>query len=163
AVVPMDGSSWAIFSAATGGTAVVDPVPAAVSGGSPVTGLFRDVTLTAGTYWLEETRALDGFALLAGRVPFTVAADGTITLDAGVSSNVQLVDVDGIRTIRVEDVPALDLPDAGGPGDSWIYLIGLTLLLAGTTAGFVRSKRQRRAAIPSTEGIPDSQNRRNER
>ncbi|MFF3026383.1 hypothetical protein [Microbacterium sp. NPDC057944] len=162
-VVPMDGSSWAIFSAATGGTALVDPVPAAVSGGSPVTGLFRDVTLTAGTYWLEETRALDGFALLAGRVPFAVAADGTITLGAGVSSNVQLVDVDGIRTIRVEDVPALDLPDAGGPGDSWIYLIGLALLLAGTTAGFVRSKRQRRAAIPSTEGIPDLQNRRNER
>ncbi|MFF5624850.1 hypothetical protein ACFY5A_05755 [Microbacterium sp. NPDC012755] len=162
-VVPMDGSSWAIFSVASGGTAVVDSVPAAVSGGSPVTGLFRDVTLTAGTYWLEETRALDGFALLAGRVPFTVAADGTITLGAGVSSNVQLVDVDGIRTIRVEDVPALDLPDAGGPGTAWIYLIGLTLLLAGTTAGFVRSKRLRRAAIPSTEGIPDSQNRRNER
>ncbi|MFF3026382.1 DUF6923 family protein [Microbacterium sp. NPDC057944] len=152
AVVPMDGSSWAIFSAATGGTALVDPVPAAVSGGTPVTGLFRDVTLTAGTYWLEETRALDGFALLAGRVPFAVAADGTITLGAGVSSNVQLVDVDGIRTIRVEDVPALDLPDAGGPGDSWIYLIGLALLLAGTTAGTLNLARRRRALAVTSRG-----------
>ncbi|MFF5624851.1 DUF6923 family protein [Microbacterium sp. NPDC012755] len=151
-VVPMDGSSWAIFSVASGGTAVVDSVPAAVSGGSPVTGLFRDVTLTAGTYWLEETRALDGFALLAGRVPFTVAADGTITLGAGVSSNVQLVDVDGIRTIRVEDVPALDLPDAGGPGTAWIYLIGLTLLLAGTTAGTLNLARRRRALAVTSRG-----------
>ena len=151
-VVPMDGSSWAIFSAATGGTALVDPVPAAQSGGAPVTGLFRDVTLTAGTYWLEETRALDGFALLAQRVPFTVAADGTITLGAGGSSNVELVDVDGILTIRVEDVPALDLPDAGGPGTAWIYLLGIALLLAGTTAGTLNHARRRRAFAVTSSG-----------
>ena len=152
AVVPMDGSRWAIFTTATGGTALVDPVPAAVSGGSPVTGLFRDVTLTAGTYWLEETRALDGFALLAGRVPFTVAVDGTITLGAGVSSNVELADVDGIRTIRVEDVPALDLPDAGGPGTAWMYFLGAALLLAGTTAGTLNLARRRRALAVTSRG-----------
>lgn len=151
-VVPMDGSSWAIFAAAAGGTALVDPVPAAQSGGAPVTGLFRDVTLTAGTYWLEETRALDGFALLAQRVAFTVAADGTITLGAGVSSNVELVDVDGILTIRVEDVPALDLPDAGGPGTAWIYLLGIALLLAGTTAGTLNHARRRRAFAVTSRG-----------
>ncbi|WP_431075339.1 DUF7507 domain-containing protein [Microbacterium phyllosphaerae] len=145
-VVPMDGSQWAIFSAAVGGTPVVDAVPAAESAGAPVTGLFRDVTLTAGSYWLEETRALDGFALLAERVPFTVSGDGTITLGAPASTNAQLVDVDGIRTIRIEDLPALDLPEAGGPGTVWIHLIGLVLLLSGTAAGVALLRRRHRAA-----------------
>jgi hypothetical protein len=146
-VVPMDGSEWAIWDAATGGTAVVDPVPTAMSGGMPVTGLFRDVTLTAGTYWLEETRALDGFALLPQRVPFVIAADGSVALGAGASSNVGLVDVDGIRTIRVEDVPVLDLPDAGGPGTTWMYALGLTLLVLGSASGALTVARRRRATV----------------
>lgn len=145
-VVPMDGSEWAIWDAATGGTALVDPVPAATSGGMPVTGLFRDVTLTAGTYWLEETRALDGFALLPQRVPFVIAADGSVSLGAGASSNVALVDVDGIRTIRVEDVPVLDLPDAGGPGTTWMHLLGVTLLVSGAGAGALLMRRRREVA-----------------
>jgi uncharacterized repeat protein (TIGR01451 family) len=144
-LVPMDGSEWAIWDAATGGAAVVDPVPAAMSGGMPVTGLFRDVTLTAGSYWLEETRALDGFALLAQRVPFVIAADGSVSLGAGASSNVELVDVGGIRTIRVEDVPVLDLPDAGGPGTTWMYALGLSLLVSGSAAGAFTLARRRRA------------------
>lgn len=145
-VVPMDGSEWAIWDAATGGTALVDPVPAATSGGIPVTGLFRDVTLTAGTYWLEETRALDGFALLPQRVPFVIAADGSVSLGAGASSNVALVDVDGIRTIRVEDVPVLDLPEAGGPGTTWMYLLGVFLLVSGAGAGALLMRRRREVA-----------------
>ncbi|MEV4669327.1 DUF6923 family protein [Microbacterium sp. LWO12-1.2] len=147
-LVPMDGSEWVIWDAETGGTALVDPVPPAMSGGMPVTGLFRDVTLTAGTYWLEETRALDGFALLPQRVPFVIADDGSVSLGTGVgaSSNVELVDVDGIRTIRVEDVPVLDLPDAGGPGTTWMYLLGVTLLVSGAAAGALLVRRRRRVA-----------------
>ena len=145
-MVPMDGSEWTIWDAATGGTALVDPVPAATSGGTPVTGLFRDVTLTAGTYWLEETRALEGFALLPQRVPFVIAVDGSVSLGAGASSNVELVDVDGIRTIRVEDVPALDLPDAGGPGTTWIYLLGVTFLVSGSAVGALLIRRRREVA-----------------
>ena len=144
-VVPMDGSQWAIWDAATGGTALVNPVPAATSGGAPVTGLFRDVTLTPGTYWLEETRALDGFALLPQRVPFVIAADGSVSLGPGASSNVELVDVGGIRTIRVEDVPVLDLPDAGGPGTAWMYVLGVGFLIVGSAAGALDVVRRRRA------------------
>lgn len=148
-VVAMDGSEWAIYVAMTGGTALIDPVPAAMSGGSPVTGLFREVTLAAGTYWLQETRALDGFALLAERVPFTVAADGSVSLGAATASNIELVDVDGIRTIRVEDVPALDLPEAGGPGTTWIYTAGIALVLCGTAVGAIRLARRRALAATS--------------
>lgn len=136
-IVPMDGSSWTIWDAASGGTALVDPVPAATSGGAAVVGLFRDASLGAGTYWLQETRALDGFALLAERVPFTIDADGGVALGAGAGANVAVVDVDGIRTIRVEDVPALALPDAGGPGTGRITLLGAALLAVGCIGGVV--------------------------
>ncbi|MCW3493514.1 DUF6923 family protein [Microbacterium sp. SSM24] len=147
-VVPMDGSRWAIWDAAVGGTALVDPVPAATTGGNPVTGLFRATTLTAGTYWLEETRALDGFALLPERVPFTIAADGSITLGAGVSASIEIVTVGGVATIRVEDMPAFDLPAAGGPGATAISLVGLALLLCSfAVAGFIRVRQRRSPAL----------------
>jgi hypothetical protein len=150
-VVPMDGSEWVIWDAATGGTAVVDPVPAAESGGSIVTGLFHDDSLPAGSYWLEETRALDGFALLSERVPFTIAADGSVTLGPNVSSNVTLIEVDGVATIRVEDVPVLDLPEAGGPGRTVLYAAGLILLISGVVAGVLILARQRRSAAQQRE------------
>ncbi|WEK61581.1 MAG: hypothetical protein P0Y60_02105 [Candidatus Microbacterium colombiense] len=147
-VVPMDGSQWAIFGAATGGIALVDPLSPALSGGAPVTGLFRDVTLTAGTYWLEETRALGGFALLSQRIPFTVAPSGDVTLGITAGTNVTMVDLDGVATIRVEDVPALDLPDAGGPGVAGIYLIGISLVVSGALAGaFIIVRQRRRASV----------------
>ncbi|MCW3494666.1 DUF6923 family protein [Microbacterium sp. SSM24] len=151
AVVPMDGSAWAIWDAATGGTALVGSVPSAISGGSAVTGLFRDVSLPAGSYWLEETRALDGFALLSHRVPFTIGADGAVSLGADVSANVTLVQLDGVTTIRVKDVPALDLPEAGGPGRAGLYALGLILLLSGVASGVLILARQRRSADAARE------------
>ncbi|MBN9187338.1 MAG: DUF11 domain-containing protein, partial [Microbacterium sp.] len=146
-VVPMNGSQWAVYSAATGGSPVIASVAGAVdAGGSPITGLFRDTTLSPGTYWLQETRALPGFALLAGRVGFTVAADGHLTLAPGTAPNASIVQVGGIDTIRVQDIPALALPEAGGSGTRWIYLVGLLLVIAALSYGAVvflrRSRRQ---------------------
>lgn len=151
-VVPMDGSQWAVFPAAIGGTALVDPLAPAEVGGTPVTGLFRDSSLPAGTYWLEETRALPGFQLLAERVGFTIASDGTLSLiDA--PSNVSIVSLDGIPTVRVEDVPALDLPEAGGPGTDGFHTLGLLLAAAGLLV-FATLRLHRRAAAPSSAPDP---------
>lgn len=144
AVVPMDGSQWAIFTAASGGTPVVGAVIPATDANGTVTGLFRDATLAPGTYWLEETRALDGFALLATRVQFTIAAGGTLTLGAQSASTVTVIDQDGIPTIRVEDVPAFALPDAGGSGVTVIYLAGGALLAAAILAAGLNVVRRRR-------------------
>jgi len=146
-VVPMDGSAWAVYGAATGGSAIVGSVaPATDAGGATITGLFRDTTLLPGTYWLEETRASPGFALLAGRVGFTISATGTIQLTAGSPSNVSLVTVSGVPTIRVQDVPALVLPQAGGSGTAWIRILGGVLLGAGgmLAAGTALARRWRR-------------------
>ncbi len=154
-VVPMDGSQWAIWDAAAGGTAVVTSVAAATAAGQPITGLFRDTTLAPGTYWLEETRSLDGFALLAERVPFTLAVDGTVTLGAGVPAQIEIVSIDGAPTIRVEDVPALDLPEAGGTGTAWILLLGSLLVVAGLGAGVLL--RRRRGAPADTPGETETE------
>jgi len=131
-VVPMAGSQWAVYGAATGGSALVGPIaPATDAGGGSITGLFRDTSLTPGTYWLEETRAAPGFALLAGRVGFTISPAGAIQLAPGSPSNVTVVTVSGVPTIRVQDVPALALPEAGGSGTAWIQVLGGGLLVAG--------------------------------
>lgn len=125
-VVPMDGSQWAIYSSATGGTAVIASLPGAGS-----TGLFEATTLTAGsTYWLEETKALPGFQLLAQRVQFTVGADGQVQLAQGTSSNVTVRHADGVSTIWVQDVPQFALPTTGGTGTTGIYLTGGGIILA---------------------------------
>lgn len=125
-IVPMDGSQWAIYSNATGGTAVI----ASLSGAGS-TGLFEATTLTAGsTYWLEETTALPGFQLLAQRVQFTVGADGQVQLAQGTSSNVTVRHADGVSTIWVQDVPQFALPTTGGTGTTWIYLTGGGIILA---------------------------------
>ncbi|MFV0634749.1 SpaA isopeptide-forming pilin-related protein [Demequina sp.] len=87
AIVPMDGSAWTAFDAATGGNEVATMTGAVDNDSAPITGLFT-TELVPGEYWLEETKALEGFALLAERVKFTVATDGEVTLDAGVSANI---------------------------------------------------------------------------
>lgn len=133
-VVPMSGSQWAIYVAPTDGAPVVDAVPAVEEGGDPVPGLFRDTTLEPGTYWLEETVALDGFALLAERIAFTLDADGEISLAPTGSSHVTLVQLEGVTTIRVQDVPSVALPAAGGTGTSWFTLLGIALVATGLMA-----------------------------
>jgi len=145
-VVPMDGSAWAVYTQETGGNAVVASIaPAVDGGGASITGLFRD-TLAPGTYWLEETKALPGFELLAGRVPFTVAPDGAVALGATASANVTVVDIDGVRTIRVEDVPKLELPDAGGFGTLPIYLAGALLLAVAAAIATASAVRRHKAS-----------------
>lgn len=136
-VVPMDGSEWALYSDAALTDVVVDPL-------TPVTGstgLFR-VELAPGTYWLVETKALDGFQLLADAIEVTVAADGTATLAAPTAFLTLRDDTatDDAWTVVVRDVPALDLPEAGGERPVSLVAAGLLLVLvAGATA--LRTRR----------------------
>lgn len=153
-VVAMDGSTWAVYDAADATVPLIAALAPATDGGTPLTGLFEDSTLAPGTYWLEETTALDGFALLADRVEFTIATDGSLALAAG-SPNATVTEVDGIPTIRVEDVPALDLPEAGGSGATSILLAGGVLLTLGALAAALRVLTpRRRARKPPGEDLP---------
>ncbi|TXK19163.1 SpaA isopeptide-forming pilin-related protein [Homoserinibacter sp. GY 40078] len=140
-VVPMAGSEWAVYDAAVGGTALLDPLPAAEDSDGPITGLFASMALPPGTYWLEETHALPGFQLLAERVPFTLDAGGTHLADDA-PANISVIDVDGTPTIRVEDVPVYDIPDAGGPGTAPFLLAGGALLVVGAIGAAVIALRR---------------------
>ncbi|MDQ4503863.1 SpaA isopeptide-forming pilin-related protein [Sinomonas sp. ASV322] len=125
---PLAGATFEIHTDNAGqmSTTVVG-VTGAVSGS---TGLSEVRNLLPGTYWLLETQAPSGYSLLATPVKFTVAANGTITLDPATAGTGVTVNA---LTITVKDVPAVKLPSAGGPGTLALYgagVLGLLLLLA---------------------------------
>lgn len=148
-MVPMDGSEWAVYADADGapGDALDAESIVSVDGAT-----IRLQNLSAGAYWLEETRAPDGFNLLAERVPFTVAADGTVTLSADPDARVVTVGTDadtGMSEITVADVPALELPESGGPGTAVFLIVGG--ILTAIAVGWTVVSRRRRDTTPPTE------------
>ncbi len=148
APVPMAGSEWTLYGAATGGS------PLAYQFSGVATGLFRAINLLPGTYWLEETKALDGFELLAHRVKVTIGTNGGLTLDAAVSGNVKIVTVNGVSTVQVQDIPKFDLPDAGGSGTLPLYLIGILLVGAAGVIAILRTPQGTRRLRPSLKPAP---------
>ncbi|MFJ4015656.1 SpaA isopeptide-forming pilin-related protein [Microbacterium sp. NPDC090014] len=134
--VRMDGSSFAVLADANGqpGTAL----PFTINGVE--TGLFQIDSIPAGTYWLSELTAPDGFSLLAAPVKFVINPDRTVSITAGGD---QAVTSTG-QIITVRDVPALTLPTTGGTGALPYILAGsLTVLGAGGLALWVRRRNAR--------------------
>jgi len=134
--VSMTGSAWQILADASGnpggaapGVSITD-----LSTTESEPGLFRVSGLSTGPYWLTETQALDGFALLAAPIRFVVDADGSVTLcespgaGTGTDCDSSVADTStsypenaatgtlSYPVIQVKDVPNVTLPEAGGPG-----------------------------------------------
>ncbi|MCX2750368.1 SpaA isopeptide-forming pilin-related protein [Arthrobacter sp. MI7-26] len=135
--IPLTGSTFEIHNDAAGqmGTTVIG-VSSAVSG-SP--GLVEVRNLLPGTYWLLETKAPNGYSLLATPVKFTVGANGSITLDAATAGT--SVTANGL-TITVLDMAAVKLPAAGGPGNAGLFggaLLGILLLM--TSLALIMTRR----------------------
>lgn len=153
-VVPMDVSSWRVWDQRENGSVVLEDIPAAMNGGVAVTGLFRTTNLAPGVYWLKESRALPGFQLLAQRVRFVIRDDGTVRLGnednkgSGNTDNISVITdapgAEGIPTIRVEDVPMLELPEAGGSGALPWHLVGTSILAVGVLGVLMVRIAQRR-------------------
>ncbi|GAA5196755.1 hypothetical protein GCM10023346_29890 [Arthrobacter gyeryongensis] len=125
--VPLTGSTFEIRNDAAGqmGATVVG-VNSAVSG-SP--GLVEVRNMLPGTYWLLETKAPNGYSLLATPVKFTIAANGNIALDTATAAT--SVSVNG-STITILDMAVVNLPSAGGPGTAGFFgatVAGLLLLM----------------------------------
>jgi len=137
--VRMDGSSFAILAddAGSPGAAL------AVTWVDVETGLFQIDALPAGTYWLSELTAPDGFSLLAAPVSFVVNPDRTVSLTAGgggaVTASGQL--------ITVRDVPAFQMPETGGPGTLPFSATG-TALVAAAAGLALLARRRTRASRP---------------
>ncbi len=134
--VRMDGSSFAILDDVNGEPGTTLPFTL----DDVETGLFQIDGIPAGTYWLSEVTAPDGFALLAAPVKFVINADRTVSIVSGGGESVTAAG----QLITVRDVPAMLLPTTGGSGPAPYLLAGsLTVLLAGGLAFRIRRRRVR--------------------
>lgn len=88
--------------------------------------------LKAGTYYLKETKAPDGYNLLKKPVTITIDSEGKIYVDG--SGEVNNGDV------RVQNNSGTLLPNTGGVGTTMIYLIGGALVLG---SGVVLATKRR--------------------
>ena len=88
--------------------------------------------LKAGTYYLKETKAPDGYNLLKKPVTITIDSEGKIYVDG--SGEVNNGDV------RVQNNSGTLLPNTGGVGTTMIYLIGGVLVL-GSGVVFATKRR----------------------
>jgi uncharacterized repeat protein (TIGR01451 family) len=137
-VVRMAGSGFELLSDDDGraGTPLDDPAAVETQ-----TGLFEFTGLAPGTYWLRETVAPDGFALLAEPVPFTVSAAGVVSLTDPDAAPQVTADGD---LLTVHDVPSFGLPEAGGPGPWALTVAGASLLALALALSAGRTRRVRR-------------------
>jgi len=134
--VRMDGSSFAVLADVNGEPGAA--LPFTINGIE--TGLFEIGSIAAGTYWLSELEAPDGFSLLAAPVKFIINPDRTVSVTAGGDEAVTATG----QIITVRDEPALTLPITGGTGAMPYILAGsLTVLGAGGLALWVRRRNAR--------------------
>jgi LPXTG-motif cell wall-anchored protein/uncharacterized repeat protein (TIGR01451 family) len=134
--VRMDGSSFAVLEDVDGVPGEALPFTMA----DVELGLFQIDSIPAGTYWLSELTAPDGFSLLAEPVQFTIDADRTVSIVAGGDEAVTAAG----QIITVRDVPAMLLPTTGGTGALPYILAGsLTVVAAGGWALLVRRRQSR--------------------
>jgi LPXTG-motif cell wall-anchored protein len=132
----MDGSSFEVLEDVDGAPGAALPFTVA----DVELGLFQIDSIPAGTYWLSELTAPDGFSLLAEPVQFTIEADRTVSIVAGGDEAVTAAG----QIITVRDVPAMLLPTTGGTGALPYILAGsLTVVAAGGWALLVRRRPSR--------------------
>ncbi|MCL2781883.1 MAG: prealbumin-like fold domain-containing protein [Actinomycetia bacterium] len=143
------GSAWQILDDDAGSPGAPD-ASVTVSAVAGQDGVFEVSGLTAGWWWLTETKAPAGYNLLAEPVRFRVDSAGAVTLGAGASGNVTAAAAPGGGplapwwVITVKDVRLPGLPYAGGDGAGRVRLTGGALLLLSLLAGAVIATRDRR-------------------
>lgn len=124
----------------------VDGSGHAVSGGTVIsdaevdekTGELVFEGLTAGRYQLDETVVPDGYIKSEGPYYIGIDADGTASLEDGQSK--KMIHEKEAGTYMIENEPGAALPDAGGAGTHWIYLLGAALLLGGGLGLVIRRR-----------------------
>ncbi|MCL2780909.1 MAG: SpaA isopeptide-forming pilin-related protein [Actinomycetia bacterium] len=144
--VALSGSDWQVLADDHGSAGAPDASVSVTGTGEP--GMFEISGLTAGAWWLTETRAPAGYALLAAPVQFTVSATGVVALGAGASANITAAAGSPAQApwwvITVRDVRAMALPPAGGAGQRGAWAAGGGLLSASLVLGVVLAVADRR-------------------
>ena len=108
--------------------------------------VIRSGKLTKGTYYLVETEAPAGYNALTGPVKITVTeSEGVLSMTAEIAGETvgadKLVRIsNGVWKLSVQNSSGVELPSSGGPGTTWIYLLGSLLLLG---SGILLAARRR--------------------
>lgn len=86
--------------------------------------------LKAGTYYLKETKAPDGYNLLKKIQKIEIGEDGSITLNGNAITD----------DVKVKNNSGIELPSTGGIGTTLIYLAGIVLVVL---SGYVLISKRR--------------------
>ena len=108
--------------------------------------VIRNGKLIAGTYYLVETHAPDGFNSLPGPVKITVTeTNGVLNMTAEIAG-VPIVGYmlqkisNGVWKLQIQNSAGYELPNAGGPGTRFFMILGSILILG---AGVLLWRRRR--------------------
>lgn len=109
---------------------------------TPDTGKFILKGLAAGTYYLWETKAPDGYNQLKEAVTIVIANNGDITVDGKTFTLAQDLTVDGSEDsmVQVENKSGVNLPSTGGIGTTIFYIVG-GVLVVGAAILLIAKKR----------------------
>ena len=95
--------------------------------------------LKAGTYYLEEVQAPDGFNKIAGRIAININDNGLATIDNKEGSLV-VDSTDGTRAFAIVNNTGAELPSTGGIGTTIFYVVGGILMLGAAVILVTRKK-----------------------
>ena len=104
-----------------------------------VAGFSEIQGLKAGTYYLEEVQAPDGFNKIAGRIAITISDAGVATIDGKVGSLV-VDSTDNTRAFAIVNNTGAELPSTGGIGTTIFYVVGGILMLGAAVILVTRKK-----------------------
>ncbi|MDO5400559.1 MAG: SpaH/EbpB family LPXTG-anchored major pilin [Eubacteriales bacterium] len=99
---------------------------------TPENGKFTLKGLDAGTYYLHEIKAPDGYNKLAGPV--------TITIDENGKVNATTDEPNGVEEVKVLNQSGTELPSTGGVGTTLFYIFG-GILMVGAVVLLITKKR----------------------
>lgn len=94
-------------------------------------GKFSIVGLDSATYYLKETKAPDGYNLLAKPIAVEIDSDGKVSANDTVLSD---------KLVKVENKTGIELPSTGGMGTTIFTAIGAVLML-GAAVVFISKKK----------------------
>lgn len=95
--------------------------------------------LKAGTYYLEEVQAPDGFNKIAGRIAIKINDNGVATID-NMEGSLVVDSTDGTRAFAIVNNTGAELPSTGGIGTTIFYVVGGILMLGAAVILVTRKK-----------------------
>ena len=95
--------------------------------------------LKAGTYYLEEVQAPDGFNKIAGRIAININDNGSATID-NMQGSLVVDSTDGTRAFAIVNNTGAELPSTGGIGTTIFYVVGGILMLGAAVILVTRKK-----------------------